>query len=71
MTHAEATALIGRKGAIVLERMVVHVRIVDVRSSYGHEQYLCHPVAGGGQPQWKDAERVSLLTVAPSCTESL
>ena len=53
MTTAEANRLISMIGQIETSRLVIQVRILDVKETYGKVRYLVTPVAGSGQA-WKE-----------------
>lgn len=44
----EAAKLVGQKGSVNLEGLVVEVRITDVKQSYGKLRWCVTPIAGGG-----------------------
>lgn len=45
----EKLKLIGKKGTINVSGLIVEVKILDFKMSYGHERYLVTPVAGKGE----------------------
>ena len=58
ITASEQYKLIGMPGTINQGGLNVHIRITDVKKSYGNVRYLVTPVSGTGSV-WVDAGRVS------------
>ena len=55
-TAKELATYIDQDAWLNIEDLRVHVRIMDVRSSFGNVQFLVHPIGGLGQ-QWVGASR--------------
>jgi len=59
MTARHMVPLLGKKGRLHIERLVVHVEIIDGRTNFGRVEYRVRPLAGA-QNQWVDAKRVDV-----------
>jgi len=55
MTTLEANAIIGKKVGITLDGLMVPVKILDVKASYGNLRFL---VTAGINAKWINASRV-------------
>jgi hypothetical protein len=60
MNTLELSKFIGQPGSVTLNGLSVHVRISDVKRSYGNVRYLVTPLSGSGSV-WVDANRVQLV----------
>lgn len=45
----EKLKLVGKKGTIRLGALTINVKILDFKTSYGHERWLVEPVSGMGK----------------------
>jgi len=53
----ELQGYIGKIGKVRLHELVIDVRILDVKSAYGNERFLCTPIAGNNE-SWFDRDKV-------------
>lgn len=57
MKH-EVEQFVGQKGTVTLQGLIINIRILDVKRSYGRTRYLVTPLSGIGEI-W--TERVTLV----------
>ena len=58
-TARQLTEVLGGHGNLRIDKLIVRVRVDDIREVFGRTDYLVSPVAGSGQ-QWVAADRVKV-----------